>query len=139
MNEAWRSLAWRIEMLKLFPRLMLVAGIGITGAACQGDGYGTPSGSYQPAPAGYGNPYYNSRYYAPPPAPRYGYAQPAPYYYGNQQGTRSWYNKADGRRYTTVTVTNRGQNGYRDDVVQQQVVCGSQYYDGYQTRTAPQC
>ena len=39
----------------------------------------------------------------------------------------------------TVTVTNRGQNGYRDDVVRQQVVCGSQYYDGYQTRTAPTC
>ena len=39
----------------------------------------------------------------------------------------------------TVTVTNRGQNGYRDDVVQQQVACGSQYYDGYRTRTAPRC
>ena len=63
-----------------------------------------------------------------------------PYYgYGNQQGSRGWYNQADGRRYTTVTVTNRGQNGYRDDVVQQQVVCGSQYYDGYRTRTAPRC
>ena len=49
------------------------------------------------------------------------------------------YNQADGRRYTTVTVTNRGQNGYRDDVVQQQVVCGSQYYDGYRNRTAPRC
>ena len=23
--------------------------------------------------------------------------------------------------------------------VQQQVVCGSQYYDGYRTRTAPRC
>ena len=63
-------------------------------------------------------------------APAYGYAQPAPNYgygYANQQ------------RYTTVTVTNRGQNGYRDDVVQQQVACGSQYYDGYRTRTAPRC
>ena len=39
----------------------------------------------------------------------------------------------------TVTVTNRGQNGNRDDVVQQQVVCGSQYYDGYRTRNAPSC
>jgi hypothetical protein len=38
-----------------------------------------------------------------------------------------------------VTVTNRGQNGNRDDVVQQQVVCGSQYYDGYRNRTAPRC
>jgi hypothetical protein len=111
---------------------MLVAGIGITAAACQGDSYGTPSGYYQPAP----NPYYNSGYYQPAPA-RYGYAQPAPTYYGNQQG--SWYNQTDGRRYTTVTVTNRGQQGYRDDVVQQQVVCGSQYYDGYRTRTAPRC
>jgi len=120
---------------------MLVLGIGMTGAACQDDGYGAPRGYYPPAPTGYGNPYYNSGYYSPAPAPsRYGYSQPAPYYnYANQQGTHGWYNQADGRRYTTVTVTNRGQNGYRDDVVQQQVVCGSQYYDGYRTRTAPQC
>ena len=97
-------------MLRLFLRLMLVVGIGMTGAACQDDGYAAPRGYYQPAP-GYSNPYYNSGYYSPAPAPsRYG--------------------------YTTVTVTNRGQNGYRDDVVQQQVVCGSQYYDGYRTRTA---
>ena len=125
-------------MLRLFPRLMLVVGIGMTGAACQDDGYAAPRGSYQPAPTGYGNPYYNSGYNSPAPAPayyvpapapaRYGYAQPAPTYgYANQQG------------YTTVTVTNRGQNGNRDDVVQQQVVCGSQYYDGYRTRTAPRC
>jgi hypothetical protein len=125
-------------MLRLFPRLMLVVGIGMTGAACQGDGYGAPSGYYQPAPTAYGNPYYNSGYYSPAPAPRYAYAQPAPYY-ANQQGNPAWYNQGDGRRYTTVTVTNRGQNGYRDDVVQQQVVCGSQYYDGYRTRTAPRC
>ena len=106
-------------MLRLFPRLMLVVGIGMTGAACQGDGYGAPSGYYQPAPTAYGNPYYNSGYYAPAPAPaRYGYAQAAPTYYGNQQGNPAWYNQGDGRRYTTVTVTNRGQNGYRDDVVQ---------------------
>jgi len=124
-------------MLRLFPRLLLVAGIGMTAVACQGDGYGQPQGYYQPAPTGY----YNSGYYAPAPAPQYGYAQPAPYYYANQQqgyyGSR--YNPTDGRRYTSVTVTNRGQNGYRDDVVQQQVVCGSQYYDGYRTRTAPSC
>jgi hypothetical protein len=118
-------------MLRLFPRLMLVVGIGMTGAACQDDGYGAPRGAY-------GNPY-NSGYYSPAPAPRYGYSQPAPYYYGNQQRNYGTYNPTDGRRYTTVTVTNRGQNGYRDDVVQQQVVCGSQYYDGYRTRTAPQC
>jgi hypothetical protein len=115
-------------MLRLFLRLTLVVGIGMTGAACQDGGYAAPSGYYQPAP-GYSNPYYNSGYYGPAPAPsRYGYSQPAPNY-----------NQADGRRYTTVTVTNRGQNGYRDDVVQQQVVCGSQYYDGYRTRTAPRC
>ena len=122
-------------MLRLFPRLMLVAAIGITGAACQDDGNAAPRGYYQPAAAGYGNPYYSSGY---APAPRYGYAQPAPYGYA-QQGNQTFYNQADGRRYTTVTVTNRGQNGYRDDVVQQQVVCGSQYYDGYRTRTAPRC
>ena len=126
-------------MLRLFLRLMLVVGIGMTGAACQEYGYAAPRG-YQPAPTGYSNPYYyNSGYYSPAPAPRYGYSQSAPYYYANQQGYPGWYNQADGRRYTTVTVTNRGQNGYRDDVVQQQVVCGSQYYDGYRTRIAPQC
>jgi len=124
-------------MLKLFPKLMLVAGIGITGAACQGDGSAPPRGYYQPAATGYGSPY-TSGYYSP--APQYGYSQPAPnYYYPNQQGSYGRYNQADGRRYTSVTVTNRGQNGYRDDVVQQQVVCGSQYYDGYRTRTAPRC
>jgi len=106
-------------MSRLFLRLMLVAGIGMIGAACQDAGYAAPRGYYQPA-LGYSNQYYNSGY-APAPS-RYGYSQPAPYY--NQTG------------YTTVTVTNRGQNGYRDDVVQQQVVCGSQYYDGYRNRTA---
>ena len=87
-------------MSKHFLRLMLVAGIGMTGAACQE----APRGSYQPA-TGYSNPYYNSGY-APAPS-QYGYSQPAPNY--NQP------------RYATVTVTNRGQNGNRDDVVQQQV------------------
>jgi hypothetical protein len=119
-------------MSRLFLRLILVAGIGMTGAACQGDGYAAPSGYYQPAPA-YSQPYYNSGY-APAPS-QYGYSQPA---YGYAQPAPN-YNPTDGRRYTTVTVTNRGQNGYRDDVVQQQVVCGSQYYDGYRTRTAPRC
>ena len=105
-------------MLGLFPRLMLVVGIVMTGAACQDDGYAAPRG-YYPAPTGYGNPYYNSGYYGPPPGQsRYGYSQPG---------------------YTTVTVTNRGQNGNRDDVVQQQVPCGSQYFDGYRQRVAPRC
>jgi hypothetical protein len=104
-------------MLKLFLKPMLVVGIGIAGTACQGDNYAAPRGYYQPAPAGYNNPYYNSGYV-------------------NQQRNYGWYNQGDGRRYATVTVTNRGQNGYRDDVVQQQVMCGSQYYDGYRSRTA---
>ena len=123
-------------MLTTFARLVLVAGIGMAAAACQGDGYGQPTG-YQPA--------YNNGYYAPPPPPRYAYSQPAPnYYYQNQQAYNPYqnqgrYNQADGRRYTNVTVVNRGQNGYQDQVVQQQVVCGSQYYDGYRTRTAPYC
>lgn len=136
-------------MLGMSARLALVAGIGLAAAACQNDGYGPPTGAYpgayQPAPA-----YYNNGNYAPPP-PRYAYGQPAPnYYYQNQpayyQNQQAYYpqnqgryNQADGRRYTTVAVTNRGQNGYQDQVVQQQVVCGSQYYDGYRTRTAPYC
>ena len=67
-------------------------------------------------------------------------------YYGSRQGyynngygpqqTQGWPNQNNGQRYTTVTVTNRGQNGYRDDVVQQQVPCGSQYFDGYRQRIA---
>ncbi len=62
-------------MLTTFARLTLVAGMGLAAAACQGDGYGQPSG-YQPA--------YNNGYYAPPPPPRYAYSQPAPNYYYNQ-------------------------------------------------------
>src|SRR3954465_15558350 len=100
-------------MLKIFPRLMLVVGLGMTGAACVDDANAAPRG-----------------YYSPAPAPQYGYSQPAPYYnYPTQQGYYGGYNRADGRRSTMVTVTNRGQNGNRDDVVQQQVGCGSQYYD----------
>ena len=83
------------------------------------------TGTGLPAGTVYCSPYYNNGYAR---SSTYGYAQAAPNY-----------NSTDGRRYTTVTVTNRGQNGYRDDVVQQQVVCGSQYYDGYRTRTAPRC
>ena len=115
-------------MLRLFPRLMLVAGIAITAAACMDDGNSAPRGYSQAS--GYNNPYNSGYSYGPQSTPGYNYN------YGNQQ---SRYNQADGRRYTTVTVTNRGQNGYRDDTVQQQVVCGSQYNDGYRTRTAPQC
>ncbi len=108
-------------MSRLFLKPMLIVGIGIAGAGCVDDGSAAPRGYsqpayYQPAP-GYTNPYYNSGY------------RP-------QQGNQGWYNQTDGRRYTTVSVTNRGQNGNRDDVVQQQVACGSQYYDGYRTRTA---
>lgn len=129
-------------MLRPFLKSMLVVGIGITGAACQDDSTAAPRGYYQPAPQAYNTGYYSPApaYGYAQPAPAYGYAQPAPsYYYANQQAYGGRYNQADGRRYTTVTVTNRGQNGYRDDVVQQQVVCGSQYYDGYRTRTAPRC
>ena len=115
-------------------RLVVVVGIGMAGAACQDDGQSAPRGVYQPAPANN----YNNGNYAPPP-PRNAYGQPAQNYNTNQQRNYGTYNKTDGRRYTTVTVTNRGQNGYRDDVVQQQVVCGSNYYDGYRTRTAPRC
>jgi len=57
------------------------------------------------------------------------------YNYNGQQG-QNWNNLNNGQRYTTVTVTNRGQNGYPDDVVQQRVLCGSQYYDGYRQRIA---
>ena len=113
-------------MLRLCLRLMLVVGIGMTGAACQDDGYAAPRGSYQPAPTG---PYYNSGYYQPAPT---GYSN-NPYY------NSGYYSPAPAPSrygYTTVTVTNRGQNGYSNDVVQQQVACGSQYYDGYRTRTA---
>jgi hypothetical protein len=88
--------------------MMLVVGLGITGAVGQDYGSGAPRG----------NPHYNG--------------------YGTQQA-QSWPpNQNDNRRYTTVTVTNRGQNGNRDDVVQQRVLCGSTYYDGYRNRVA-QC
>lgn len=71
------------------------------------------------------------------------YGAPRGYYnngYGPQQA-QGWppNNQSNGQRYTTVTVTNRGQNGYPDHVVQQQVPCGSQYFDGYRQRIAPRC
>ncbi len=95
-------------MLRLSLTMMLVAGIGITGAVGQDYGSGAPRG------------YYNNGY--------------------DPQQAQVWppNNQSNGRRYTTVTVTNLGQNGYPDQVVQQQVLCGSQYYDGYRQRIA-QC
>jgi hypothetical protein len=98
---------------------MLIVAIGMTGAACQDGGYGAPRG-YNLGQTGYGNPNYNNGYYGPRP----GQSQNG---YSQQPG------------YTTVIVTNRGQNGNRDDVVQQQVPCGSQYYDGNRQRIAPRC
>ncbi len=96
-------------MLKLSVTLLLVFGVGITGAVGQDNGTGAPRG------------YYNNGY--------------------GPQLAQGWppNNQSNGQRYTTVTVTNRGQNGYPDQVVQQQVPCGSQYYDGYRQRIAPRC
>ncbi len=98
-------------MLRLSLTTLLVVGIGITGAV--GQDYGAPRG------------YYNGD------GPQQAQGWPP-----NQQGWPN--NQNDNRRYTTVTVTNRGQNGNRDDVVQQRVLCGSTYYDGYRNRVA-QC
>ncbi len=100
-------------MLRLTFTTMLVVGLGIAGAASQ---------DYGSAPRGY-----NNNGYGP---------QQAQNWPPNQQGWPN--NQNDNRRYTTVTVTNRGQNGNRDDVVQQRVLCGSTYYDGYRNRVA-QC
>ena len=97
-------------MSRLSLTMMLVVGLGITGAVGQDYGY----------------PHYNNGY-----GPQHAQNWPP-----NQQGWPS--NQNDNRRYTTVTVTNRGQNGNRDDVVQQRVLCGSTYYDGYRNRVA-QC
>ena len=69
----------------------------------------------------------------------YGAPRGYPHYdngYGPQQAQNWPPNQNDNRRYTTVTVTNRGQNGNRDDVVQQTVLCGSTYFDGYRNRIA---
>jgi hypothetical protein len=102
-------------MLKLSLTMALVAGIGITGigiGGAVGQDYGAPRG------------YYNNGY-----GPQQAQGWPP-----NNQNNGQY----NGQRYTTVTVTNRGQNGYPDKVVQQQVLCGSQYYDGYQQRIA-QC
>jgi hypothetical protein len=96
---------------------MLVVGFGITGAVGQDYGSGAPRGHYN---NGYG-------------------PQQAQSWPPNNQSNWPPNNQFNGQRYTTVTVTNRGQNGYPDQVVQQQVPCGSQYYDGYRQRIAPQC
>lgn len=95
-------------MLKLSLTMALVLGIGITGIGITG-----AVGQDYGAPRSY----YNNGY-------------------GPQQAQGWPPNNQNGQRYTTVTVTNRGQNGNPDHVVQQQVLCGSQYYDGYRQRIA---
>lgn len=133
-------------MLKI-SGLILAVGLGLLAAACQNDGMGpqgTYNNGYNSPPPRYAqqqsNPYYGNQQQ---PNPYYGnQQQPNPYYANQQQQQQGYpgtYNQADGRRYTTVAVTNRGQNGNRDEVVAQQVVCGSSYYDGYRNRTAPRC
>lgn len=115
-------------MLKVLLKPVLIAGLALTGAACVDDGSAAPRGYYQQQPA---------------PAPYYNAAYNHPYYYNGynaqQPQNQGAYNPSYRPGYTTVTVTNRGQNGNRDDVVQQQVACGSQYYDGYRNRLAPRC
>src|SRR5215203_3801645 len=110
-----------MAMLKLTLTTMLVVGLGIAGAASQDYGSGVPRGYNQPT------------YSHPHPDNAYGPQQAQGWPPNQNQG---WPNQNDNRRYTTVTVTNRGQNGNRDDVVQQQVLCGSQYFDGYRQRIA---
>ena len=85
---------------------------------------GANNAAYNNAPynnQGYNNPYNNQGYNA------------------QQQQNQGAYNQSYRPGYTTVNVTNRGQNGNRDEAVQQQVACGSQYYDGYRNRMAPRC
>ena len=50
-------------MFTQFAKVMLVAGIGLAVTACET----APQGAYRQAPPAYGNPYYNTGYYAPPP------------------------------------------------------------------------
>ena len=47
-------------MLKLFPRLMLVVGLGMTGAACPRRRLWRTDRLLSAGTGGYGNPYYNS-------------------------------------------------------------------------------
>lgn len=98
-------------MSGLFLKLMLVAGVGMIGAAFPGGANAAPMSSYQPALADDSSSSGNHSFFTP---------------VGN--GSR------DG--YTTVIVTNRGQNGNPDHVVRQRVRCWSQYYDGYRQRVA---
>ena len=103
-------------MSRLFPGLALVLGIGMIGAATLGDGHAAPLRSNLPALADGGSPSGDRSYFT-------------------LTGNGSRYGDTrDG--YTTVIVTNRGQNGYPDHVVKQRVRCWSQYYDGYRQRIA---
>ena len=117
-------------MLKVFLKPVLIVGLALTGAACVDDGSAAPRGYYQQQPAQAPAPYYNNPYNNP-------YYNQG--YNAQQQQNPGAYNQSYRPGYTTVTVTNRGQNGNRDEVVQQQVACGSQYYDGYRNRLAPRC
>ena len=103
------SLKWEAGGIEMFKILKLVLVVGIAMT-----GAAAPASSQYQQPSQYGQPWPNY-----PNQGNGGYIQ-------------------NGQRYTTVTVTNRGQNGYPDQVVQQQVLCGSQYYDGYRQRIA-QC
>jgi hypothetical protein len=116
--------------MSLFFRLLSIAGLGLLGAACVDDGYG-PRTAYPGG--GYGNP--SGGYYGNPSGGYYGNAPS----YNQPRYPRGEYNSTDGRRYTTVRVTNVGQNGNPNHVVSQKVVCGSTYYDGYRTQQAPSC
>jgi len=97
-------------MSGLFRKLMLVAGVGMIGMAFPGGTDAAPMSSGRPAPVDDGGSFILA---------------------GN--GSRDGYSQ-DG--YRTVIVTNRGQNGYPDQVVKQRVRCWSQYYDGYRQRIA---
>lgn len=111
-------------MLKLSLTKALAIGLGITGIGITGTGITGALGQDGGAPRGqYTNGYGPQQAQGWPP---------------NNQNNGPYNRQYNGQRYTTVTVTNRGQNGYPDKVVQQQVLCGSQYYDGYQQRIA-QC
>ena len=123
--------------MSLFFRLLLIGGLGLSGAACVDDGSG-PRTAYPGAyPGSYQGGYPGSYQGAYPSGGYYGNAPSG--YYGAPRNQRGEYNSTDGRRYTTVRVTNVGQNGNPNHVVDQKVVCGSTYYDGYRTQRAPTC
>ena len=127
-------------MLKVFLKPVLIVGLALAGAACVDDGSAAPRGYYQQQPAQAPAPYYNAAYNNAP-YNNQGYNNPYNNqgYNAQQQQNQGAYNQAYRPGYTTVNVTNRGQNGNRDEAVQQQVACGSQYYDGYRNRMAPRC